>query len=287
MWLLVTTLATLVAGPTDAGAAVVAEVPQAPPKDMRWSQPVPPRSGLPLSIGAYANGCLQGAKALPPSGPGYELLHLGRRRGFGHPALLQYIRHLAADVRKKKLGLVFVGDLSQARGGPTPNGHKSHQTGLDVDVGFAVPAWALKRRITAAERESIQPPPVVDLVSHTLTSYWAPRVPRLLELAASDPEVDRIFVNPIVKREVCAVAKGAPWVRKLRPWWGHHDHFHVRLRCPSGSEECQQQDPLPADDGCGPSLKWWFTEDARTTHQRRAEPAAPPPLPAHCESLWP
>jgi penicillin-insensitive murein DD-endopeptidase len=282
MWLIFTTLAALVWGPTDAAAVVPSEVPQPPPKDLRWNQATAPKVGLPMAIGAYANGCLQGARALPISGPGYELLHVGRRRAFGHPVLVQYIQRMAALVKKKKLGLLFVGDLAQARGGPTPSGHKSHQTGLDVDVGFAVPAWALKRRPTAAERESIQPPPVVDLVSHTLTPYWAPRVPRVLEIAASDPDVDRIFVNPIVKREVCASARGQPWVRKLRPWWGHHDHFHVRLRCPPGSDDCQNQDPLGADDGCGSSLKWWFTEDAR---QRRGEPAPPPVLPARCEQL--
>jgi penicillin-insensitive murein endopeptidase len=242
-----------------------------------------------MAIGAYSGGCLQGAKVLAPSGPGYELLHLGRRRGYGHPALVDYIRRLAGQVKKKKLGVLWVGDLSQARGGPTPTGHRSHQTGLDVDLGFAVPPWALRRRITAAERESIMPPAVVDLATRTLTPLWEPRVTKLLELAATDPEVDRIFVNPVIKRELCTSAKGTPWLRKLRPWWGHHDHFHVRLRCPTGSEDCQAQDPLGADDGCGNSLRWWFTDDSKATQQRRATElaAGPPPLPVRCEQLWP
>ena len=59
----------------------------------------------------------------------------------------------------------------------------------------------------------------------------------MLEVAASDPVVDRIFVNPVIKRELCThEPPGSLWLRKLRPWWGHHDHFHVRLRCPPGSE---------------------------------------------------
>jgi penicillin-insensitive murein endopeptidase len=110
---------------------------------------------------------------------------------------------------------------------------------------------------------------------------------RLLELAASDPAVDRIFVNPVVKREACAKARpGTEWLRKLRPWWLHHDHFHVRMRCPADSLQCEAQPPIGADDGCGESLRWWFTEDARTTDVRRTTGGPPAPvLPPGCADL--
>ena len=65
------------------------------------------------------------------------------------------------------------------------------------------------------------------------------------------------------------------WQSRVRPWWAHHDHFHVRLRCPTDSPLCVPQDPVP-DDGCGPSLRWWFTTDAETTlaKKKQAEAAA-------------
>jgi penicillin-insensitive murein endopeptidase len=252
-----------------------------------WAALRAPRKGPATAVGGYSAGCLQGAVALPPSGPGYELLHLGRHRGFGHPDLVEFIRRLAADVRKKKLGMLLVGDMSQVRGGPTPTGHKSHQTGLDADVGYAFPAWALRRHPTAEERESLMAPAVVDLTAGKLNELWGPRVARVLEVAAAHPAVDRIFVNPIIKRELCAHAPSkSGWLRKLRPWWGHHDHFHVRLRCPAGNDQCTSQDPLPPDDGCG-KLAWWFSEDARKTREKKtAEQAAgPPPLPARCREV--
>ena len=57
----------------------------------------------------------------------------------------------------------------------------------------------------------------------------------------------------------------APWLARVRPWWSHHDHFHVRLKCPGDSPLCQSQDPLPADAGCGAALAWWFSDDAQAT----------------------
>src|SRR5262249_10950875 len=147
-------------------------------------------------------GCLEGAAELPVSGPGFEALHLGRHRRFGHPALVAYLERLAARVKSAKLGLLLMGDLAQARGGPTPSGHKSHQSGLDADVGYTAPAGVAGRRLGAAERETLFPLAVVDLAKRAFTPAWNPKVPRILELAASDPEVDRIFVNAVIKREL-------------------------------------------------------------------------------------
>jgi penicillin-insensitive murein endopeptidase len=253
-----------------------------------WSALKAPLRAPAAAVGGYSNGCLQGAVPLPTSGPGYEVLHLRRHRAFGHPELVGYIRHLGQAVKKQRLGLLLVGDMAQPRGGPTPTGHKSHQTGLDVDIGYAYPPWAARRRPTAAEREALGPPPVVNLPAGSFTPLWQPRVATLLQVAASDPAVDRIFVNPAIKRELCAHATAAqlPWLRKLRPWWGHHDHFHVRLRCPPTSLTCVPQDPLPPDDGCH-ALAWWFSADAQKTQEKKAaeQAAGPPPLPDACRSV--
>jgi penicillin-insensitive murein endopeptidase len=100
--------------------------------------------------------------------------------------------------------------------------------------------------------------------------------------------VDRIFVDPGIKKLVCddpTTAKAA-WQGRLRPWWNHHDHFHVRLKCPPDSPLCVPQDP-PADDGCGRSLAWWFTGDAEATRAKKKEADAQskPELPEACGAL--
>jgi penicillin-insensitive murein DD-endopeptidase len=256
----------------------------AAPKD--WNAQHVPAPGPAQAIGAYSGGCLQGAATLPASGTGYELLHLNRNRRYGHPELVAFIRRLGAAARAKQLGLVAVGDLSQPRGGPTPNGHRSHQTGLDVDVGYAAPAGLRAKNVSAAERERLQPPAAVDLRTHAATPVWTPKTVMLLATAAADPVVDRIFVNPAIKRMLCqGPSRTAPWASRIRPWWGHHDHFHVRLKCPEGSPACVGQG-APSDDGCGPSLDWWFSPDAQATRDKRKQGAdAGPKVPEECAAL--
>ncbi len=249
----------------------------------RWSQQRTPKSGPALSIGAYNAGCLQGAVALPPEGLGFEVLHLHRHRYFGHPVLVDFVRRLAERAQAEQLPVLLVGDLAQARGGPTPSDHGSHQSGLDVDVAYTRPAQALSNPIAPAEREELRFPAVVDLATHRLTAAWSPRIADLIALAAEDPAVERIFVNASVKRELCSLEpRGAPWIAKIRPWWGHHDHFHVRLGCPGGSSECRAQPPVPDGDGCGASLAWWFGHEAREFPPAHRPP---PVLPASCHDL--
>jgi penicillin-insensitive murein endopeptidase len=47
---------------------------------------------------------------------------------------------------------------------------------------------------------------------------------------------------------------------KVRPWYGHADHIHVRLKCPDDSPDCRTQPAVPAGDGCDKSLSSWFAD---------------------------
>ena len=247
-----------------------------------------PAAGTPDSIGSYADGCVRGAEALPLTGPGWRVMRPSRRRYFGNPVLLSYLKGLAADASRAGLGTLLFGDLGQARGGPTLSGHASHQTGLDVDIWYRrVPNGT---RLTRRQRETMQSPLLVVPDFERLSKKWDPRVMDLLRLAASRPEVDRIFVNPVIKREVCAHFAGQPWVGKLRPWWGHDDHFHVRIACPPGDTLCRNlADPIPPGDSCGQPLADWFTPESKAEARRqRTEPGKPatmPTLPPECQAV--
>jgi penicillin-insensitive murein endopeptidase len=204
-----------------------------------------------------------------------------RRRFFGHPALIHYLQDLAQAATQQRLGILSIGDLGQARGGPAPNGHASHQTGLDVDIWF----WLLPNGhpLPAAERETVRAPSMVMSTGRAVDpGQWSPQQARLLQLAAGFETVERIFVNPAIKQALCRQSPGASWLHKLRPWWGHDDHFHVRLRCPTGDAECHVQEPIPPGDGCGADLAWWFTEEARKPQPRTG---VKPPLPMACEAI--
>ncbi len=252
-----------------ASAALVLGAPEENP----WPHYREPARGPARSIGDYSSGCLQGAKALPLDGPGYQVMRPSRHRYFGHPLLVDYVRTLGKRVRAQRLGVILVGDLSQPRGGRAASGHASHQTGLDVDIWFWHPARAKNARLPVSDREELKAESVLDAKAAAIRAPWKQHVRNLLELSAQDPRVDRVFVNPAIKRELCKNRGGArAWLRKIRPWFGHDDHFHVRLACSPGDAECQSQAPLPDGDGCD-KLASWF---ARRRPVRKGAPPTPP-----------
>ena len=178
----------------------------------------------------------------------------------------------------------MIGDLAPARGGPTLSGHASHQNGLDVDIWFITRA----ERPTTVEREQLSAPGFV-IDRKRLKPTWSPAQAKLLVAAAGNNEVDRVFVSPAIKRYMCRQSPQASWLYRLRPWWGHEDHFHVRLVCPANSPLCRPQDALdPRDNGCGADLDWWFSAaaDREWTKLRTSkEPRRFPTLPEACSSM--
>lgn len=236
------------------------------------------------SIGSYTAGCLDGAVSLPLNGPGYQVMRLSRNRYYGHPNLRQFIEQLGLRVQNQQIGTVLIGDLGQARGGPTLSGHRSHQTGLDVDIWFLLSKQASTRLLSLNERETWGAPSVVADNGELDGRQWSASHEKMLAAAANMPEVERIFVNPSIKRALCRDKTPRAWLSKIRPWWKHDDHFHVRLKCPKDSPHCQGQEPLPAGDGCDAGLDWWFSAEAQ--HPAPAKtPPKPLVLPALCTQV--
>ena len=59
---------------------------------------------------------------------------------------------------------------------------------------------------------------------------WTHQRTELIRTAAEDPDVERIFVNAAIKKALCREAgSDRAWLAKVRPWWGHDYHFHVRI----------------------------------------------------------
>ena len=236
-------------------------------------------------IGFYTAGCIKNANALPADGTGYQVIRLSRRRYYGHPDLVQYIKSLAQRVSSRLTGVLLIGDLSMQKGGPLPDDHNSHQTGLDADILFWQHPIAAKRILAYAEREKIAPVSLLKSGLATIDeSKWDFTDGEILKLAASYEKADRIFVNPLIKRRICKTYRGEDWLRKIRPWWGHDGHFHVRLRCPPDSPLCQSQEPVPTGDGCGGDLDSWFTKKGGEEKEKPST-KTPRPLPKECVTL--
>jgi len=233
----------------------------------------------PAAVGAYALGCLAGAKQLPMTGPTWQVMRPSRNRNWGTPQLINFLERISADAKVKSGWNGFlVGDMAQPRGGPMLSGHASHQVGLDADVWFTpMPDHTL----TADERENMVPKNMVIDHRQLDSDAWTESRAKLIQTVASDPQVERIFVHPPIKRQLCqwAGGKGA-WLSKVRPLFGHTFHFHVRLKCPEGMANCKPQGtPKPEDGtGCGKELAYWYS-DKPWVHKPRP-PGAPKPKPS-------
>ncbi len=217
----------------------------------------------PQAIGSYAKGCGAGLVQLPETGPTWQAMRLSRNRNWGQPALVQFLIDLSGAARQVGWAGLYIGDMSQPRGGPMKSGHESHQIGLDADIWMLPPA---RLNLSRAERESLSSVSVRTEDQKRVNGNWTRAHHLLLRAAASDPRVDRVFVAAAVKIEMCRTATPADrgWLQKIRPLYGHNTHFHVRLKCPAGSRRCETQTPTVADlskggDGCDETLTWWVT----------------------------
>ena len=241
-----------------------------------------PSSGTSEAIGSYARGCQSGAMELPENGQTWQAMRLSRNRNWGQPQLVSFVEDLSAFAATQPgWDGLYVGDMSQPRGGPMLTGHASHQIGLDVDIWMLPPS---RLDLSEAERENLSSISMQRSSGAYVNSDWSPQHEAILRRAAEDPRVARIFVFAGAKVEMCKNATGnRDWLRKIRPWWGHHYHFHVRLNCPAGDDSCQDQAPIPAGDGCEDAQKW--VNDILNPPPPSGQPPAPPRGPLRMNDL--
>ena len=262
--------------------------PKLPARELFGRKPTP----APLqarSIGFYSRGCLAGGVALPINSKTWQVMRLSRNRNWGHPDLVRSLERLAEQAPKVGWRGLLVGDMAQPRGGPMLTGHASHQVGLDADIWLTPMP---NRELTRLEREEMSAINVVAASKRDIDpAVWTPQHGAIIRAAAEDPRIERIIVNAAIKKALCREAgKDRGWLHKVRPWYGHNYHFHIRITCPKDSPDCKPQDPTPDSDGCGAELDYWF-QPKILNPPPPAEPPTPRPgptmaeLPAGCRQV--
>jgi penicillin-insensitive murein DD-endopeptidase len=253
------------------------------------AQPAPttPYPGPARIIGTDAAGCIAGAVRLPDTAPGMQTIRLSRSTFWGFPTVIAALQDLAKRAQAAGLPDLYMNDISLPRGGPMAGIHASHMIGVDADIWLDVagphPVLPL------AQREAIEPRTLVRPDGKGVDmSVWRPEHITLIRLAATEPGIDRVLVNPAIKRQLCLEATGdRSWLRFVRPWYGHATHMHLHFKCPAGQGGCGEMAPPPPGEGCDASLQWWFDQLDRKPEKPSGPPPEPKPvaLPAACKAI--
>ncbi len=202
------------------------------------------------SVGGPNDGRIEGAVALPESGPGFR--SNPRRPNataiYGTVEMVQALVEAARVVHEALPGgELTINDLGLPEGGAIPH-HGSHRAGRDVDVLFylidrngdpmpSVGAF-LDPRGRGFDFRELDDPRDDHLVRMDLPRTWR-FVQALLEGAHAD-QVQRIFVAEHLRTLLLTHAERARAPRAIRdrfaeltcqPSYPHDDHFHIRFYC--------------------------------------------------------
>ncbi len=194
----------------------------------------PRHQGTAAAVGEPWNGRLVNGEPLPED-DGYQIRRPHRAYGASH--VVDHLRGAIASVRAlHEVHTLAIGDLSDRDGGRI-GGHQSHQSGLDVDVGFYF------RRVPDGYPDRFVPANA-DL---DLGAMWALAI-AFARTVDVETGVEIVFLDYDVQRRLHEFARrrGTPddqlstlfqyprgkdaLVGLFRHWPGHADHFHVRFK---------------------------------------------------------
>lgn len=186
------------------------------------------------SVGKPWNGRLVNGEALP-QGDGYRIRRPHRAYGASH--VVEHLQRAIAGVRAMyDVHTLAIGDLSAPEGGKIGD-HHSHQSGLDVDVGFYF------HRVPEGYPDTF----VAANADLDLEATWA-LLTAFVRTAELDTGVQMIFLDYDVQKRLYDFAKkrGTPdadlqaifqYPRRkdtlagiVRHWPHHGDHLHVRFK---------------------------------------------------------
>ncbi len=214
-------------------------------------------SPAPRSVGWVYRGHLEGGVRLAES----EHIHHVERfvedgRFYGTPAMVGLLRRAARKVAEAHgAARLNVGELSREGGGDVV-GHRSHENGRDVDVGFYV---------SNDDGDVVEPERFIRIngrgfggdgtqrLTFDMARNWT-----FIETLVTDAEtpVQMVFVSARIRRRLVRWARRHhvdPEIVERAEWTmvpprgvaRHDDHFHVRIYCePEQRDVCEDRGPF-------------------------------------------
>jgi murein endopeptidase len=201
------------------------------------------------AIGFHNGGTLRDGTTLPASGPGF-VCRKRPNRNYGTEMTIQLLEGAAGAVEKAypNKSPIVIANISKQGGGHLCNFgscHASHQTGLDADVAFPsrkhnTDLWSLcsTGRCRAGAKIS-------DEFDEDRFFLFVKTL-----VAAKNKPVIAFFIDTQIKKYMCRWARDkgenlsdpdSPAFKALQAMKhapGHHNHVHVRFKCP-GNRDCR------------------------------------------------
>lgn len=185
-----------------------------------------------------------------------RVAHPNQKNYFGNYGTVEFLVKSSLLLNRIQSGIMLeIGDISDENGGLLPP-HKSHQNGLDIDVGY----FFAGKNEHYYGMNSVKGKGLANGFDKALHWKFFKSV-----MTYYHDRIYFILVHPYVKQAMCAEAaktgdlvKGKDvdpivfhTLRRLVPERSHDDHFHVRLKCPTKDERCvQTKRDLAVTMGC-------------------------------------
>ena len=193
------------------------------------------------AIGHHNSGRLTDAVLLT-NGFGYRVKD--KNETWGTIETIEILKRCAAEHARMypRAPPILIGDISLKRGGSFKP-HKSHQTGLDVDIGYLQPSVPeTTKRYNWASAKTL------DIQKNWSLYRCLLRSEKVL-MVFMDSRIQKLFKRALKKKQIKIVGYSTdrlfqsgsktPHKAIFRHAKGHSDHIHVRFRCDEGDKRCQ------------------------------------------------
>lgn len=213
------------------------------------------------AFGFHYGGTLRSGSELQESGDGF-VCRQRANRNFGTDMTIQLLKGAAKAMERAhpNKSPIVIANISKQGGGRlcgSSSCHRSHQTGLDVDIAYP----SLKRN---SDMWSLCGPGGCRSGGKISDDFDEQRFFTFVKtlVAAQNRPVIAMFVDTQIKRHMCQWARNkgedisnpnspaflALQAMKHQP--GHHNHVHVRFKCP-GNRDCRDATvSLGRGNGC-------------------------------------
>lgn len=196
------------------------------------------------SVGAPGRGRLKHGRPMP-EGTAWSLRET-RRRAWATDTTIDAVARAARsfEARYPDALPIQLGEFSLRRGGKVAP-HKSHQSGRDVDIGYVLHKGTPLRtdgdgRFTRATVETLDAERTWFFVRELLRTGEVQHIYMGLRLQR------RLYEHALTTEDRGDLDQYFRWASDdprtpavIRYQRGHHDHMHVRFRCPAGHPRCR------------------------------------------------